>query len=288
MIVLLDASSGAPNELTGFRIGSITKLFTALQTLMLRDSGAIKSLDDNITNYFPEFSIQYPWAVRNNRGITFRQLMSHMSGLPRNAPCKGIFQSGCSISDEEMNKNIAGLRLMYPPGTQPAYSNLGFGLLGKVLARITKSSSWTDLFSKMIGGPLNMEDTGNTFGPSDLAKMTLGYYHDGSKADLIDIGWDAAAGQSYSSTADLAKLMSVIFSADRVSSRSNVCISQVNNHNTYMLIAIRWSSIFYRQLSESKGFTFGAKVSLIIIPACSIANCKVLLYSVLVISSSNW
>ena len=48
-------------------------------------------------------------------------------------------------------------------------------------------------------------------------------YPDGSKADLIDIGWDIAAGQCYSTTADLAKLMSLIFS-DQKSSEDQVCV----------------------------------------------------------------
>ena len=121
---------GAPDSNTGFRIGSISKVFTSLQTLILRDQGHIKSLDDDITEYFPEFKIQNPFQTK--RGITFAQLMSHMSGLPRNAPCLGIFETGCNISDATMNEHIASLQLMYPPGTQPSYSNLGFGLLGKV------------------------------------------------------------------------------------------------------------------------------------------------------------
>lgn len=125
----------------------------ALQTLIMRDNGIyFCSLDDDIKNYYP---------FQTERGITFRQLLSHMSGLGRNAPCEGIFDFGCNISDAQMNKNIAGMRLMYPPGTQPAYSNLGFGLLGKVLTRIASESSWDALLTRLITGPLGMENTGN-------------------------------------------------------------------------------------------------------------------------------
>lgn len=198
-----------PDENTRFRIGSITKLFTALQTLMMRDSGKIKSLDDDITLYYPEFRVQNPFQT--NRGVTFRQLMSHMSGLARNAPCKGAFETGCNISDAQMNENIAGMRLLFPPGQQPVYSNLGFGLLGKVLVKTAQASSWDALLSEMILQPLGMENTGNSFDRVDPKKTAIGYYPDGSVADFIDIGWDAAAGQSYSSAADLAKLMTLIF-----------------------------------------------------------------------------
>ena len=52
---------------------------------------------------------------------------------------------------------------MYPLGTEPVYSNLGFALLGKVLTRIAKAKSWDDLLNKMILQPLDMNNTGNNF-----------------------------------------------------------------------------------------------------------------------------
>ena len=220
----LDRSLGAPDENTRFRIGSISKTFTALQTLIMRDHGSIKSLDDDIKPYFPDFSVINPFQTK--RGITFRQLMSHMSGLGRNPPCEGLFDYGCNISDTQMMKNIAGMKLMFPPGSQPAYSNLGFGLLGKVLTRIAHLHTWDSLLSKLVTGPLKMESTGNSFEHMDWNEMAVGYYPDGSTADLIDIGWDIAAGQCYSTTADLAKLMSLIFS-DQKSSEVQVCTAHI-------------------------------------------------------------
>ena len=197
----------------------------------MRDKGTIKSLDDDITDYYPQFNIINPFKQNSQRGITFRQLMSHMSGLPRNSPCKGIFDTGCNISDDQMLQNIAKMRLMYPPATQPAYSNFGFGLLGKVLAHMEKSS-WDELLSRMITKPLKMENTGNSFEQNTTA---VGYYPDGSVADFIDIGWDASAGQSYSTTADLAKLMLLVFSDEKSSEEQvsvdlNVCAYPVKGH----------------------------------------------------------
>ena len=208
-----DSSSGVPDENTPFRIGSITKLFTALQTLILRDKGNLASLDDGIKTYYPEFSVQNPFQTQ--RGITFRQLMSHMSGLPRDSPCKDMFQKGCSLSDSEILHNLAGMRLMFPPGTQPSYSNLGYGLLGRVITKIAKVSSWDQLLTDMIVEPLGLKSTGNSF--TNKQDIALGYYPDGSAADLIDVGWDSSAGQSFSSTADLAKLMSLVFSNEKSS-----------------------------------------------------------------------
>ena len=148
-------------------------------TLMLRDSGMLKSLDDNITNYLKEFSIQNPYQTR--RGITFRQLSSHMSGLPRNAPCPGIFDTGCNLSYEKIYENLSKMKLMWPPGFQPEYSNLGFGLLGRVLEKI-QGPTWEDQVRKMVFEPLAMNNSGNSFTPETIKNLAVGYYSDGSKA----------------------------------------------------------------------------------------------------------
>ena len=152
-------------------------------TLMLRDSKQLRSLDADITEYLPEFSIINPF--KTNRGITFRQLMSHMSGLPRESPCANIFVTGCNISDEDIYKNLASIELMYPPGQQPAYSNLGFGLLGRVLEKIT-NAKWEDSVKKMVFDQLGMTTSGNTFTSDDIEKLAIGYYANGSQAGNIN------------------------------------------------------------------------------------------------------
>lgn len=171
-----------PTADSGFRIGSITKLFTALMTLMLRDSKQLQSLDANIAEYQPDFSIINPF--KTNRGITFRQLMSHMSGLPRESPCANIFVTGCNLSEADIYKNLANIELMYPPGQQPTYSNLGFGLLGRVLEKIT-NVKWEDSVKKMVFDQLGMTTSGNTFTADDIKKLAIGYYANGSPAGII-------------------------------------------------------------------------------------------------------
>ena len=177
-----DPSQGAPTADSGFRIGSITKTLTALMTLMLRDSKQLRSLDADITEYLPEFSIVNPF--KTSRGITFRQLMSHMSGLPRESPCANIFVTGCDLSDQDIYKNLASIDLMYPPGQQPAYSNLGFGLLGRVLEKIT-NAKWEDSVKKMVFDQLGMTTSGNTFTSEDIEKLALGYYANGTQAGKV-------------------------------------------------------------------------------------------------------
>ena len=175
-----DPSRGAPTAHTGFRIGSVTKSFTALLALMLRDSKQLRSLDDDIMEYLPEgFSVINPFET--NQRITIRQLMSHMSGLPREVPCENTFVTGCNVSYEEIYRNLASLELIYPPGQQPAYSNLGFALLGRIVENIT-NEKWEDYIKKKIFDPLGMTTSGNTFTSEDIEKLALGYYPNGTQA----------------------------------------------------------------------------------------------------------
>jgi CubicO group peptidase (beta-lactamase class C family) len=208
LINMSDPTRGRPTADTGFRIGSITKVFAAIMSLMLRDSGELRSLDDNITNYLPQFRIKNPFQTR--RGITFRQLSSHMSGLPRNPPCPGVFDTGCNLTDDQIYENLSKMKLMFPPGFQPEYSNLGFGLLGRVLQTI-RGPPWEEQVAQMVFKPLNMTNSGNSFTPDAVKNMAVGYYQDGTIAKLIDIGWDAPAGQMYSSASDLSQLLKLIF-----------------------------------------------------------------------------
>ena len=224
-IICVDLSSGAPDQDTGFRIGSVTKVLTALQTLILRDSSVIESLDQDITIYYPQFKVRNPYSTK--RGITFRQLMSHMSGLPRNAPCPAMFVLGCNLTEKDILDSIAGLRLLFPPGSNVAYSNLGFGLLGQVVAHIL-GISWNNSVSKMVFEPLEMKNSGNTYGSDDLSKIAVGYYPDGTEAGWLDTGWDGPAGQTYSSTADLAKVMFLAFSTNKSMGED---IAQVKSNN---------------------------------------------------------
>ena len=148
---------------------------------MFRDGNLLSSLDDDVSKHLPEFTITNPF--KTNRGITFRQLMSHMSGLPRESPCPNIFQTGCPLSDADIYKNLANIELMYPPGQQPAYSNLGFGLLGRALERLVfPRLKWEALVKTFVFDQLGMTTTGNTFTEDDVKKLALGYYANGTQA----------------------------------------------------------------------------------------------------------
>jgi CubicO group peptidase (beta-lactamase class C family) len=110
----LDAKT-VPDPDTVYRIGSITKSFTALAILSLRDDGVL-GLDDPLVKWIPEASgIVYP--SRDSRPITLRQLLDHTSGLPRDfVP---------SSDEAAFVESLDGIALQFAPGTSWSYSNLG-------------------------------------------------------------------------------------------------------------------------------------------------------------------
>lgn len=174
-----DPSLGSPTGDSVFRIGSITKVFTTLLMLQLRDQGLLKSTSEDITTYLPEFKIQNPYQTK--RGVTFWQLSSHMGGLPRETPCDNIFFHGCNLTDDQVYANLSKMELILPPGSVPNYSNLGFALLGHALERVS-GTGWEESVQEMILDPLGMTRSGSVFTPEILKDLAVGYFANGSVA----------------------------------------------------------------------------------------------------------
>ena len=110
---------------TQYRIGSITKTFTAVGILQLRDAGEL-SLDDPLTKHLPE-SAHAP---------TLGRMLAHSSGLQREPPGE-IWETMKAPSREELIDGTADAEQVLDPGTRWHYSNLAFVLLGEVVARAT-------------------------------------------------------------------------------------------------------------------------------------------------------
>ena len=168
---ITDKARGQPTPNTGFRIGSISKVFAVIELLQQRDAGHV-SLNDPVTRLLPNFKIKNPFSRTDN--ITLRQLASHMAGLPREAPCPDIYGGGCNVSYEEIYKRLAEISLIYPTGVIPLYSNLGFGLLGRALEAFL-NRSWEDYVREDVVEPLNLTLTGTTFSKEVVKKMAVGY-----------------------------------------------------------------------------------------------------------------
>eukprot|EP01116_Phalansterium_solitarium_P020076 TRINITY_DN5816_c0_g1_i3.p1 TRINITY_DN5816_c0_g1~~TRINITY_DN5816_c0_g1_i3.p1 ORF type:complete len:540 (-),score=183.39 TRINITY_DN5816_c0_g1_i3:529-2148(-) len=207
---LVNQSAPTPDSNTLYRIGSLSKIFADLATLQLRDRGMIE-LDDPIAKYV-DFSMQNPWPLE--KGITFRQLGSHMAGIPRSSPCNAIIGM-CNFTTDDMFARFAAEAYIQPPNIQPSYSNAGFALLGHTLEAVV-GEPYADYVVANVLKPLGMTSSGFDYTPDVVARMATGYINSlpNAPAPLYDLGWEAPAGQMYSSVTDLAKLASFMFSVD--------------------------------------------------------------------------
>ena len=156
-----------PNTIdTKFRIGSVTKPFTAILVLQQVEAGKIK-LDAPITEYLPEY--------RADAGakITVRHLLTHTSGIPTyKAP--QILEQTSPIGKPELVKKWCSGDLESEPGTTWGYNNCGYLLLGMILERTT-GKTYADLLRDRILKPAEMNDSGVDTTQLFLAKRAYGY-----------------------------------------------------------------------------------------------------------------
>ena len=137
-----------------FRIASMTKSFTAMAILKLRDEGKL-SLDDPAYKYIPELKNQkYPTS--DAAPITVRHLLSHAAGFPEDNPW-GDRQ--LAITDEKMIQMIRkGISFSNDPGLAYEYSNMGFAMLGYIIKKVS-GQTYQKYIKDNIWIPLGMTHT---------------------------------------------------------------------------------------------------------------------------------
>ena len=137
-----------------FRIASMTKSFTALSILKLRDEGRI-SLDDPADKYIPELAgLAYP--TTDSPRLTIRHLLSHSEGFPEDNPWG---DQQLNRTDDEMAAMMkSGIPFSNAPGTAYEYSNFGFAILGRVITKVTGEPYATYVKANILD-PLGMAST---------------------------------------------------------------------------------------------------------------------------------
>ena len=177
-----------------YRIGSITKTFTAVCILQLRDA-MVLDLDDQLRTHIPEAPV----------GLTLRDALAHLSGLQREPPGE-IWETLTPPSREELLGGLEDAERVLRPGEAWHYSNLAFGLLGEVVAR-RGEHGFEDALRARVLEPLGLARTGfDAAGP-----RATGYYVDPYadrvtlEPDPVGEGPTAAIGWLWSTVEDLAR-----------------------------------------------------------------------------------
>ena len=185
--------TGDPRPVTGdtvFEIGSVTKVFTSLVLSDMVQKGQV-ALADPISEYLP---VRAKVPQRNGKEITFVDLATHTSGLPRlptNLNPKNAANPYAEYTVAQLYEFLASYELPRDIGSQYEYSNLGGGLLGHVLT-LRSGMDYGELVRTRITAPLGMKDTAVELSPAMKARLALG--HDDRLKTVPNWDFQALAG----------------------------------------------------------------------------------------------
>jgi CubicO group peptidase (beta-lactamase class C family) len=192
---------------TRFRIASNSKIFAAIAILQLREQGKLR-LDDPVAKHLPWFTMKP--AGPDDGPITIEQLLSHSSGLQREA---GDHWSSFNFPTEaELQTLMAGRQAAFPPQTRWKYSNLAFAIAGLVVEKVS-GQRWADYVTANITTPLGMSATSIDTPDPGLATPYAARTPDGTRRVLpfVDANGMAAATGMTSNVNDLARFISAWF-----------------------------------------------------------------------------
>lgn len=200
---------------TKFRLGSITKQFTAACILLLEERGKLKT-DDQVKKYLPDAPAAWD-------RITIYHLLTHTSGIPNFTEFPDYHASEATpATPEELVARFRDKPLQFQPGEAWRYSNSGYVLLGYLIEKIT-GQRYRDFVEENIFRPLGMQNSGYDSNAAIIPHRAAGYSPgpDGPvNAGYIDMSIPFSAGALYSTTNDLFRWEQGLFVGKLLSAES--------------------------------------------------------------------
>ncbi len=203
---------------TIYRIGSITKTFTAVILMQLVEERKVK-LDDPVEKYLPEIKSLKGYSDKTI--ITLRQLASHTSGLKREPDMPGAGLGPVDQWETKLLSSIPYTSFKTSPGTSFQYSNIGYALLGLTLERAS-GVPFIQMVQQRIFIPLHMNNTFFLVPEIRMAELAEGFVNSeknlkeqnkqkpfiaGGAVDSTLGGYTVPCGGIYSTSIDLAKFV---------------------------------------------------------------------------------
>ncbi len=195
---------------TVFRVGSISKVFTAIEVMRLRDEGLVE-LDAPIERYLPGFAIRR--LFDSDEPITVRSLLTHRSGLPRGGTLPlWYWDPGIAVL-RELVGSLEDAYAVHPPWTRYKYSNIGYVTLG-LLTETLRGGLWPDFMQQSLLQPIGMRSS--AFLSDRLPRnrtIATGYWPvdgenlPGGEYDIITM----PSGNLHSTMRDLSTFMQFLF-----------------------------------------------------------------------------
>ncbi len=190
---------------TKFRLGSITKQFTATAILQLQEQGLL-NVHDSISTYLPD----YP----NGNKITIHHLLNHTGGIPSYTSFPDFIENKrIKKSLDELIAWFSHRPLEFTPGDRFEYSNSGYVVLTKII-ETTSGKSYADYLQHHLFEPVGMTDSGYDLHEQVLSDRASGYIYSGEEyqnAEFIDMSLPSGAGALYSTVEDLYKWDSALY-----------------------------------------------------------------------------
>ncbi|TBW28289.1 serine hydrolase [Gramella sp. KN1008] len=202
------------NSTTKFRVGSVTKMFTAVMIFQLIEEGSLK-LADKLDKYVPQ--------IPNSDKISIRDILSHTSGIhditadPKLRP-----ERTASISKEEMLNIISKAESDFEPGTKFSYSNSGYFVLGYLLEKVTDKSYEENLMERIIE-KVGLENSYVASGVTDPDKNeSYSYMRFDNWRQVPATHWSIlfGSGSLVSTPDDMARFIQALFNHKLVSQES--------------------------------------------------------------------
>jgi CubicO group peptidase (beta-lactamase class C family) len=189
-----------PNSVdTRYRIGSITKQFTAAAILRMADEKKLE-LDDPIKKYLPDLPAD--WGQ-----VSIRELLSHTSGIPSYTMMEGypVKLEPVKHTPKELIDLLRDVPMNYAHGTKFMYNNMGYVLLGCIIETVS-GMRYPDYLDKKLLKPLNLRNSGYDDGRTLVGQLAQDYADgpdDVVKGRLVNMSNAYAAGAMYSTVDDL-------------------------------------------------------------------------------------
>jgi CubicO group peptidase (beta-lactamase class C family) len=179
---------------TRFRIGSVTKTFTAVLVLQCRDEGLL-DLDDPIAKHVD---------VPAHGELTVRRLLSHTAGLQRE-PHGDVWDTLRAPDTEQLIAELVHAERVLPPARRYHYSNLGYALLGRLVARV-RGGTWAEVLADRVLRPLGLAGLSADPGEHGAVGYLVDAYSDHARPEPgTDFGGVGPAAQLWGTAADLAR-----------------------------------------------------------------------------------
>lgn len=201
----LPGSKEVPDGYTKYKIGSITKMFTAVMIMQLIEEKKL-SLDTKLSKYYPE--------IPNANKITINHLLRHRTGILDYVNADSTVNMMAKVSKKEMIARIAAYPSVFEPDSKAAYSNSNYYLLGSIIEDITKAPYKTNLKNRIVDR-LKLKSTYMVDNAVADRNEVVSYIYNGEQWTAIpewDMSIPFSAGAITSTANDLTAFMRAIFS----------------------------------------------------------------------------